>query len=223
MKALSLACGCSNQNKRWGGGNKGLEKVHMKTELLIQKINQALPQTQCEKCDYPGCLPYATAIVKQGVAINRCQPGGQEVINAIALLTNKPVVKPYHKEPGIPQVARINEDNCIGCTLCIKACPVDAIIGSAKQLHTILSEACTGCGLCLPPCPTSCITFLPLDISKNTALKNTQKKLIYQSRYEAKQHRDTKQAQKQLKTHFDLTAPNYIQHTLANILNNDPK
>jgi electron transport complex protein RnfB len=190
----------------------------MDPTLLIHQINQALPQTQCEKCDYPGCLPYATAIVKQGVAINRCQPGGQEVINAIALLTHKPVVVPHHKELERPQVARIDEDNCIGCTLCIKACPVDAIIGSGKQLHTILSEACTGCGLCLPPCPTSCIEFLPLDTTTNTDIKNTQKKLVYQSRYEAKQHRDTKQAQKKLQTHFDLTHPNYIQQTLASIL-----
>lgn len=186
---------------------------------LINKINNALPQTQCEKCDYPGCLPYATAIVQQGIAINRCQPGGQEVINILAKLTGQDNILPYHTEPILNQVAVINEDSCIGCMLCIKACPVDAIIGSSKQLHTVLTNACTGCGLCLPPCPTSCIDFVPVTLSN----QDTQHKIIYKTRYESKQQREQKNAQKKLQKHFTLTEKNTIQNMLANILNHDAK
>lgn len=189
---------------------------------IIDKINQILPQTQCEKCDYPGCLPYATAIVKQGVAINRCQPGGQEVINQIAALIDQPVLAPYHPEPVLNQIAVIKEDQCIGCMLCIKACPVDAIIGASKQLHTVLSEACTGCGLCLPPCPTACIEFEPLKSSKNMH-QNSQKKQVYQTRYEAKQRREEQKNHRKLQNHFALTSLDFVQKKLADILNHDAK
>ncbi len=186
---------------------------------LIRKINDALPQTQCEKCDYPGCLPYANAIVKQGIDINRCQPGGQETIDILSALTGRPSTVPYHAESVLNQVAVINEDNCIGCMLCIKACPVDAIIGSSKQLHTVLTNACTGCGLCLPPCPTSCIDF----VSVSTPNQHADHKIIYKTRYHSKQERDQKNAQKKLQKHFDFTNINTIQKTLATILNNEPK
>lgn len=188
---------------------------------FIQSLNQALPQTQCEKCDYPGCLPYATAIATQGAAINRCQPGGKAVVEALAQITGQPVIAPLHPEPK-PQVAYVQEENCIGCTLCIQACPVDAIIGSSKQLHTILTEACTGCGLCLPPCPTSCIEFEVIELKKSTSIQN-QQKLIFKTRYEAKQLRDKQQVQHKLKNHFALTNTDLIHQKLANLLPHDTK
>lgn len=130
------------------------------TESLTEKINALLPQTQCGQCQYPGCRPYAEAIA-QGAPINQCPPGGETTIIALSNLLGreaKPLDTAFgeHK-PNL--VAVIDEAACIGCTLCIQACPVDAIIGSAKQLHTVFTAACTGCELCIPPCPVDCITL----------------------------------------------------------------
>lgn len=135
----------------------------------IQAIDAVLPQTQCGLCGHPdGCLPYATAIVK-GETHNKCVPGGQAVSDKIAQLTNRKILKAEpSKWQTDPQTNRplemravIIEDDCIGCTKCISACPVDAIIGSGKQMHTIFTELCTGCELCLPPCPVDCIELVP--------------------------------------------------------------
>jgi len=114
---------------------------------LVRAIDAALPQTQCQRCDYDGCLPYAEAVAA-GDAINRCPPGGDTVIAA-------------HGEHAPLAVARIDEAWCIGCTLCIDACPVDAIVGAAKRMHAVLPALCTGCELCLPPCPVDCIDMVP--------------------------------------------------------------
>ncbi len=125
---------------------------------LVEQINAILPQTQCGQCDYAGCRPYAAAIA-QGEAINKCPPGGEATIQALANLLEQEAV-PLNTEHGTheaPQVVIIREDDCIGCTLCIQACPVDAIVGTAKQMHTVITDACTGCKLCLPPCPVDCI------------------------------------------------------------------
>jgi electron transport complex protein RnfB len=129
---------------------------------LVRHIDAALPQTQCRRCDYDGCLPYAEAIAR-GAAINRCPPGGDAVIVVLAALTGRPVVAldRAHGEPTPLAVARIDEAWCIGCTLCIDACPVDAIVGAAKRMHTVLPALCTGCELCLPPCPVDCIDMIP--------------------------------------------------------------
>jgi electron transport complex protein RnfB len=116
-------------------------------------------------------------------------------------------------------VAKINEDNCIGCMLCITACPFDAIIGASKQLHTVLETACTGCKLCLPPCPTSCIEFIPLE----NQTKNKANHLIYKTRHRDKKTRDQKNQEKIIQKHVNLTDISTIKQTLAKILNNDAK
>ena len=129
---------------------------------VVEQINAILPQTQCGQCTFPGCRPYATAIVNGEADINQCPPGGEATIQALASLLGQEV-KPLNPENGIeekPTVAFIDEATCIGCTLCIQACPVDAILGAAKQMHTVIASECTGCDLCLPPCPVDCIDML---------------------------------------------------------------
>lgn len=132
---------------------------------LIQRIDALLPQTQCGKCGHSGCKPYAEGLAK-GEAINKCPPGGTETIVALANLLQVPVIA-LDPERGSapPQVAYIREAECIGCTKCIQACPVDAIVGAAKLMHTVISAECTGCDLCVAPCPVDCIDLLPLSAS----------------------------------------------------------
>ena len=132
--------------------------------MLSERINALLPQTQCTKCGYQGCEPYAQAIASEGAAINRCPPGGHAGIVALANLLKRPVVA-LDTACGAHQplqVAVIDEQFCIGCTLCIQACPVDAIIGASKLMHTVLPEQCTGCDLCVAPCPVDCIAMVPV-------------------------------------------------------------
>jgi electron transport complex protein RnfB len=130
--------------------------------MLATSINALLPQTQCTKCGYQGCLPYAQAIASAQAPINRCPPGGEPGIAALAKLLNVPVL-PLDTSCGVHvplQVAVIDEQYCIGCTLCIQACPVDAILGANKFMHTVLAEDCTGCDLCVEPCPVDCIEMV---------------------------------------------------------------
>lgn len=129
---------------------------------LLQRIDALLPQTQCGKCGHPGCKPYAQGIV-HGEPINKCPPGGEETIAALAELLKIPVLElDISRGPAPPQVAFIREAECIGCTKCIQACPVDAIVGAAKLMHTVLIDECTGCDLCVAPCPVDCIEMHPL-------------------------------------------------------------
>ena len=129
---------------------------------LIQRIDALLPQTQCGKCGHPGCKPYAEGIAK-GEAINKCPPGGQETIAGLAQLLRLPVLELDTSRGDAPaQVAYIREGECIGCTKCIQACPVDAIVGAAKLMHTVIVDECTGCDLCVAPCPVDCIEMRPL-------------------------------------------------------------
>lgn len=145
------------------GALLGFASVRFRTEgnPLADQINELLPQTQCGQCGYPGCRPYAQAIA-DGDAINKCPPGGQETIDSLAdLLDVEP--EPLDAEHGTekePRVALIREDECIGCTKCIQACPVDAILGAAKQMHTVIADECTGCDLCVEPCPVDCIDMV---------------------------------------------------------------
>lgn len=127
-----------------------------------RRIDYLLPQTQCGRCGYAGCRPYAEAIARGDTDINRCPPGGETTITALAdLLDREP--KPLDPDCGEhkgPRRAVIDEPECIGCTKCIQACPVDAIVGAAKQMHTVIANECTGCELCIPPCPVDCIDLV---------------------------------------------------------------
>lgn len=129
---------------------------------VADKIDALLPQTQCGQCSYAGCRPYAEAIAAEEAEINRCVPGGETTIADLADLLDKDII-PLDEELGeekLPMLAVIREDQCIGCTKCIQACPVDAILGSAKHMHTVIGDECTGCELCLPPCPVDCIDMV---------------------------------------------------------------
>lgn len=134
------------------------------TKTLADLIEDALPQTQCTKCGYPACRPYAEAIAAGEAEINQCPPGGHEGIERLSAITGRKVI-PLNPVNGFERprpVAFIDESLCIGCTLCIQACPVDAILGAAKQMHTILPSLCTGCDLCVAPCPVDCIVMFPV-------------------------------------------------------------
>ncbi|AWM93998.1 electron transport complex subunit RsxB [Pseudomonas sp. 31-12] len=132
---------------------------------LIQRIDALLPQTQCGKCGHPGCKPYAEGIAS-GEPINKCPPGGSETIAALADLLKVPVLElDVSRGPAPAQIAYIREAECIGCTKCIQACPVDAIVGAAKLMHTVIVDECTGCDLCVAPCPVDCIEMRPLPLA----------------------------------------------------------
>ena len=141
-------------------------KYPLRRPGLEQQIDELLPQTQCGKCDYAGCRPYARAIAGHETDINRCPPGGTETVRRIADLLGRDykALQTGFVHSGPAQFARIDEQACIGCVKCIKACPVDAIVGAAKQLHTVIDKACTGCELCLAPCPVNCITMVPVNV-----------------------------------------------------------
>ncbi|WP_322024493.1 electron transport complex subunit RsxB [Burkholderia sp. BCC1977] len=134
------------------------------SKTLADRIEDLLPQTQCTKCGYNGCRPYADAIAAGDANYNQCPPGGAEGIARLANLLGKPVIplNPVNGTEHPRAVAFIDESLCIGCTLCMQACPVDAIIGAPKQMHTIIESLCTGCDLCVPPCPVDCIAMVPV-------------------------------------------------------------
>jgi electron transport complex protein RnfB len=131
--------------------------------MLADAIDRSLPQTQCTRCGYPACRPYAEAVAAGEAAINRCPPGGDAGIRALATLTGRPCLPldPACGEEQPLRVAMVEEAHCIGCTLCIQACPVDAIAGGPKRMHTVIADLCTGCELCVPPCPVDCIAMVP--------------------------------------------------------------
>jgi electron transport complex protein RnfB len=150
----------------------GFASVKFKVEgdPIVDQIDKILPQTQCGQCSFAGCRPYAEAIAAGEVDINRCPPGGGSTIQALAdLLDVEP--KPLDEECGVEKpkmLAVIDEQRCIGCTLCIQACPVDAILGAAKHMHTVIADECTGCELCLEPCPVDCIDMVEMTPNPNT-------------------------------------------------------
>ena len=131
--------------------------------VLADRIDAVLPQTQCEQCGYRGCRPYAEAIARGEAEINQCPPGGAAGIEKLAALLQRPALPldPAHGVEKPRMLARIVEADCIGCTKCIQACPVDAIIGGSKHMHVVIDPLCTGCGLCVPACPVDCIVMEP--------------------------------------------------------------
>ncbi|MBN3765356.1 electron transport complex subunit RsxB [Burkholderia sp. Ac-20365] len=134
------------------------------SKTFADLIEDLLPQTQCTKCGYPDCRAYAEAIAQGGASYNQCPPGGAEGVARLAKLLGKPVI-PLNPDNGVERarpVAFIDESLCIGCTLCMQACPVEAIVGAPKQMHTIVADLCTGCDLCVPPCPVDCIEMIPV-------------------------------------------------------------
>ncbi len=153
------------------GALLGFASIRFRTEgnPIADQINAILPQTQCGQCGYPGCRPYAEAIAG-GEAINKCPPGGEAGIQALADLLDveAPPLDAEHGEESVKSVAFIIEDDCIGCTKCIQACPVDAIVGAAKQMHTVIGAECTGCDLCVDPCPVDCIEMRPVETHLGT-------------------------------------------------------
>lgn len=189
------------------------KKLSLSTRDLKTQVNEIdalLPQTQCGQCSYSGCLPYAQAISEEKAEINRCSPGGVKTLKALAKLLEKnpePFIAEMHKQESPALTAHIRESECIGCTQCIQACPVDAILGAAKQLHVVLTQECTGCGLCLTPCPVDCIDMLPLS---RLSYKPQQARQRY---YAKKQRLELKQDQTNLIK--NISSPNeqtaYIQ------------
>lgn len=194
----------------------------------VQEIEALLPQTQCGECGYLGCLPYAEALAQGGAAINQCPPGGVETLRALGGLLRvdpEPYVAESIVNTRLPSVANLREEECIGCTKCIKACPVDAIVGSAKRMHVVLTHECTGCGLCVPPCPVDCIEMVEIPAAQYD------KRLAHQ-RHQAKtkrQLRDEQGRQQLYRQKKQLEAPSankkndviakqdYIQQALARV------
>lgn len=141
-----------------GAFDDGRERVD-----LVERLDRLLPQTQCGQCGFAGCRPYAEAMGRGDAGVDRCPPGGDAGARALARLLDVPAL-PYDRSRGLqlpPRVALVVEEECIGCTKCIQACPVDAIIGGAKHMHTVIEPLCTGCDLCVPACPVDCIVMVP--------------------------------------------------------------
>lgn len=140
-------------------------RFRVEEDPIVEQIDELLPQSQCGQCGYPGCRPYADAVGNQGEMINKCAPGGEQTMLKLAALLNvdpQPIDGDESAKSPEAKVAWIDEANCIGCTKCIQACPVDAIVGSTRAMHTVLTDLCTGCDLCVAPCPTDCIEMRPL-------------------------------------------------------------
>ena len=168
------------------------------TQSLVEQIDALLPQTQCTKCGYSGCMPYATAISEGQADINQCPPGGAAGISKLATLLAVEE-KPLNPEFGIEhlrKVAYIIEQDCIGCTKCLPPCPVDAILGANKQMHTIITAECTGCELCIAPCPVDCIIMKDLESPATWDLAAADHA---KQRYLKKQQRQLKQAEEKAK------------------------
>ncbi|MGL5335585.1 MAG: electron transport complex subunit RsxB [Enterovibrio sp.] len=175
----------------------GFASVRFKVQgdPIAEKIDAILPQTQCGQCGYPGCKPYAQAVAN-GEAINKCVPGGQETVEKLAQLLGVEVPSSNGEKTAsdTKMVAFIDEANCIGCTKCIQACPVDAISGSARQLHTVVEALCTGCELCVAPCPTDCIAMRPVATHRYQRLQAIPVRQISAKETDTQAANDTTQA-----------------------------
>lgn len=150
--------------------------MRVATAVTATHLDALLPQTQCGQCGYAGCRPYAEALAAGEAPLNRCPPGGDELIAELAQAMGQPALPldPTHGTALPPAVVLINEAACIGCTLCIAACPVDAIAGARRLMHTVITAHCTGCALCLPPCPVDCISLVPTGAPRDRAAQREQ-------------------------------------------------
>lgn len=172
-----------------------LSAIFNKPQVVsVDHINNILPQTQCGECGYPGCKPYAEALLN-GEAINKCLPGGDSTIETLSILLNKPIMQ-LDGESIPKRVAYIREAECIGCTKCIQACPVDAILGAAKQMHTVIESECTGCDLCVAPCPVDCIDMLPTDYAFDKSLAKKRFETRMNRLHEENVQREKRQAER---------------------------
>jgi Na+-translocating ferredoxin:NAD+ oxidoreductase subunit B len=200
-------------------------------ETLVTRINGVLPQTQCTRCGYPNCLGYAEAIATGAAPINQCPPGGEEGIARLAALTGtSPLpLNTAHGVEGPRSVVWVDEAWCIGCTLCIKACPVDAVVGSNKRMHTVLEDVCTGCELCVPVCPVDCIHTEPAQNHTHPAPTgwaawSSEQALVARNRYEFRSERLKSEKRESLKK-LEMKAalklsdlPAHTHHTDAAVL-----
>ena len=191
----------------------------------VKQIDALLPQTQCGECGFAGCLPYAEALASGQATINLCPPGGLSTLKALGTLLAKnpqPYLTEVVDKTRLPSIAKVREADCIGCTKCIQACPVDAIIGSAKQMHAVITLDCTGCGLCVPACPVDCIDML--EIPQPSYDKDRARQ-----RYHARQTRLLKQAHEQQQLYREksklavdaadkLAKQDYIQQALQRVM-----
>jgi electron transport complex protein RnfB len=175
------------------------------------QIDALLPQTQCTRCGYAGCAPYAAAIAEGSAEMNQCPPGGTDTIEALAALLQRPVISlnPSFGRVQAPRVAWINEALCIGCAKCLAPCPVDAIVGAAKYTHTVIADRCTGCELCIPPCPVDCIELREAPpASRNDATLNRLRFTAHTSRIEERARaRESEIAAKKAELARKLSAP----------------
>ena len=151
--------------------HRRVARLPVDEDALAQRLDALLPQTQCGRCQYTGCRPYALAMARGEAGTDRCPPGGDDTARALAALLGRTSipVDPAYGEVAAPTVALIDEVRCIGCARCLPACPVDAILGAQKRMHTVIADLCTGCELCLPPCPVDCITMVPAAPSRPVA------------------------------------------------------
>jgi len=175
----------------------------------VDLVDAQLPQTQCTKCGYDGCRPYAQALVDDEVPINRCPPGGDVGIARLAAVLGKPIL-PLDETRGrhLPlQVARIDEQHCIGCTLCIQACPVDAIVGANKAMHTVLAALCTGCDLCVAPCPVDCISMEPVEPARAWTDGDAAAARARHQRRQARLDRESREDQERLRARSAVAEP----------------
>lgn len=175
----------------------------LKQDRLIAQIDALLPQTQCRQCGYDGCKPYATAIASDEANINQCPPGGDAGIHALSTLLQRPY-QPLNLAHGVTKakaVAVIDEASCIGCTLCISACPVDAILGASKRMHTVISQECTGCELCLPPCPVDCISMQT--VAGREMAMNTEEAALARRRHEQRLNRQALEKHNKAQTYHN--------------------
>lgn len=196
--------------------------------VKASEIAALLPQTQCGECNFPGCKPYAEALAQKAAPIDACPPGGVNTLRALGKLLQEnpePYVQGMEAKTRPPALALIREDECIGCTKCIQACPVDAIIGSAKHMHSIITHECTGCGLCLDPCPVDCIELNPLtehaycrDTARDHYEARETRMLKEKQQKEAQYQEQRLLAQKTKDATLERAAKNtYIQQALARV------